>query len=825
MQASIRAGQAGRTEQDRRDSAIDLAPAKQGYLSLGEDAVLIDPNRNVPLKVYLAEQPEMSALLQEGLDEWKNQFSLKLNKKERSVRSQEGTVLLLGRSGTGKTLCLIDRMANDCKTHGSISSVTRAVDRMGLGAGKGGGVNGKGVEEDGKPFRQLFVTRSPTLCNYVKSILVSKSDTGSSSQQQHQEAQLHPHHYMKFLNLEEFFEKYNELVPLPEEIRYMMPPLPPYSTNKRVDYRQFRDTVYPKIKQSSKLDPLVMWSQIKSFLKGSIEAVLEGGELSLESYQKFSKDRCRLQKQQREEAYEVYLRYKVLCQESGYWDDMDRVLHLLQPRLGQLQQAANSHSYGGGGSGSGGGGGGGGGVSGSGGWDDGSLLRYDRTYVDEVQDNTQAEIALFFLAAARGKDALFLAGDPAQSVVEGVEFRFEEVRSLVYQLTGNQESLQRPTKLLVNYRSHSGVLNCAAGVLDLLLAMFPGSAKTLPKDEGLFTGPRPSYLVGDEPFSCSPKHVKALLSKNKRLTVVCADYFLTKALETLGDASDSSPEASGSNRGGKEGQNKSAAAAEKEGRILRPEGLDNPMFGVRAAKGLEFNDVLLLDMFCSLPSSSYKAWHVLFGADMDPNGAASGTMPADQQYSYPELEPQLKRLYTAVTRSVNRLIFAETQSSKIGSVFFRWLERRGLGEKLKFSRVEQDSSEDAVLTTSEVNQQGIDIAVAASGMVGDAMETARMFQQACDRFRRAENTELLQVAEAGRKLASMRAQYETLDMTAQSIDEEKLVDTVHSCLKTGMLDEVRRFCLREVSGTLDAPIKQYFLGSICKPLQHIRPQE
>jgi len=80
-----------------------------------------------------------------------------------------------------------------------------------------------------------------------------------------------------------------------------------------------------------------------------------------------------------------------------------------------------------------------------------------RVYVDEIQDYTQAEIALFFLLCGQG--GLFLAGDPAQSVsgpvlvtgfivlyvmndlkqftiqvVEGVEFRFEEVRLLLLML-------------------------------------------------------------------------------------------------------------------------------------------------------------------------------------------------------------------------------------------------------------------------------------------------------------------------------------------------------------------------------------------------------
>jgi len=57
-------------------------------------------------------------------------------------------------------------------------------------------------------------------------------------------------------------------------------------------------------------------------------------------------------------------------------------------------------------------------------------LRKSKIYVDEVQDYTQIEILLFFYLGGPG--GLFLAGDPAQSVVEGTEFRFEEVRHVGY---------------------------------------------------------------------------------------------------------------------------------------------------------------------------------------------------------------------------------------------------------------------------------------------------------------------------------------------------------------------------------------------------------
>ncbi len=41
-------------------------------------------------------------------------------------------------------------------------------------------------------------------------------------------------------------------------------------------------------------------------------------------------------------------------------------------------------------------------------------LDYEKVYVDEVQDSTQAEVVLFFLAAGFNVQSLFFAGDPAQ---------------------------------------------------------------------------------------------------------------------------------------------------------------------------------------------------------------------------------------------------------------------------------------------------------------------------------------------------------------------------------------------------------------------------
>jgi hypothetical protein len=51
---------------------------------------------------------------------------------------------------------------------------------------------------------------------------------------------------------------------------------------------------------------------------------------------------------------------------------------------------------------------------------------------------------------------------------------------------------------------------------------------------------------------------------------------------------------------------------------------------------------------------------------------------SDFMTRYPELEGQLKLLYTGVTRCINHLFFAETSNSVSGAAFVRWLATRGL---------------------------------------------------------------------------------------------------------------------------------------------------
>ena len=102
--------------------------------------------------------------------------------------------------------------------------------------------------------------------------------------------------------------------------------------------------------------------------------------------------------------------------------------------------------------------------------------------VDEVQDLTQAELWLFFLIC-KTPGGFFFAGDTAQTIERGVGFRFCDLHSLFHmekQLRDKPEIFQ----LTNNYRSHSGILNLACSVVELIEYFFPLTIDRLKKDRG-----------------------------------------------------------------------------------------------------------------------------------------------------------------------------------------------------------------------------------------------------------------------------------------------------------------------------------------------------
>ena len=399
-----------------RVAGLSISPNSETLL-LSESQVLLDPFGNSPLKLFCKRESEPIST--------SSKFPLRLTKKEKEINDSTGAVLIFGRSGTGKTVCLCDRIRKDKE---AIPSV-----------------------------RQLFVARSSNLCSLVKAYQQSSSDVGLSD--------------TKFITWKEFLQKMDKSISRSKGKSKIY-----FTADRRVTFIRFRDELWGKIrsKRSKRfvdgmnLSPSVVWTQIQSFLKGSIEVVIDNqfSFLTEQQYNDrtvFPKDRCRLETDQRKEAYAIFETYQELLSEMKLWDDSDKVLDLLRRSELDVYSDSSVSMFS----------------------DDDSCKFYDKVYIDEIQDFSQAETVLFFLSTGLNTQSAFMVGDTAQAVEEGISFRFEEIRSTVHKLSNKTQTITKPFKLETNFRSHSGVLTLAAAVLVKMFLAFPASSSAHTTDSGM----------------------------------------------------------------------------------------------------------------------------------------------------------------------------------------------------------------------------------------------------------------------------------------------------------------------------------------------------
>ena len=89
-------------------------------MMIERDQVLLDPLANSPLKIWELQSGNVQRLKEEG---WEPK--LRLTSKEEQVIESMETVLLLGRSGTGKTICIANKMQADRRVAPGTSQVTQ----------------------------------------------------------------------------------------------------------------------------------------------------------------------------------------------------------------------------------------------------------------------------------------------------------------------------------------------------------------------------------------------------------------------------------------------------------------------------------------------------------------------------------------------------------------------------------------------------------------------------------------------------------------------------------------------------------------------------
>jgi hypothetical protein len=78
------------------DTLVRAADASSSVEMQDENSWLLDPNGNSPLKIYTIRRDDLPTMLTS-----RTKLPLRLSRNEKSINATSGTVLLVGRSGTG----------------------------------------------------------------------------------------------------------------------------------------------------------------------------------------------------------------------------------------------------------------------------------------------------------------------------------------------------------------------------------------------------------------------------------------------------------------------------------------------------------------------------------------------------------------------------------------------------------------------------------------------------------------------------------------------------------------------------------------------------
>ncbi|PWA46185.1 uvrD-like Helicase, ATP-binding domain, P-loop containing nucleoside triphosphate hydrolase [Artemisia annua] len=363
---------------------------------------------------------------------------------------------IIGRSGTGKTTILIRKLFQNEQRVVNNSVGTYAAENNQLREAEV--VHNP---DNNKPtvLRQLFVTVSPQLCYAVKqhvSHLTSNSSNGNSSAEIGLEdvditsefsdipdtfidipGNIYPlvitfHKFLMMLDGSlgnSFFERFLEAREGfdANSIRSRSVALQTFIRLREVTFDRFCSLYWPHFNSNltKKLDPSRVFTEIISHIKGGSE-----GKLSFESYSLLAKSRSStLTEQKREIIYTLSKAYEKMKTECGEFDLGDFV--------NDIHQRLRNGNYKG--------------------------DQIDFVYIDEVQDLSMRQISLFKYICQNVDEGFVFAGDTAQTIAKGIDFRFQDIRSLFYKEFLSTRKSRKEEKgvvseikqMLQNFRTHA----------------------------------------------------------------------------------------------------------------------------------------------------------------------------------------------------------------------------------------------------------------------------------------------------------------------------------------------------------------------------------
>ncbi|KAG8942983.1 hypothetical protein FRC04_003269 [Tulasnella sp. 424] len=423
--------------------------------------------------------PDMKPIAIQKHDE--TNFVFAVSSTENQIINHHSSCIVLGRSGTGKTTCLLFRML--------------ALDIA--------------AEKCGRPVRQMFITQSLKLANQVRSQFLQMRQTqvepspslpvaqrsGLSLKELEEKtaegalpakfSQLDDSHFPLFLTfdqlcklLEADYDLYFKPSDLPatEDAR-----LEGSSESKRgplISFDYFQAKIWPRFERLKKgLHPNLVYSEFMGVIKGSEACLkLQKPYLDRDSYEMQSARARSSDPAERSRIYTLFEVYLRLRSPSSY-DMADRVRLLLST----LQENGIPGKY------------------------------LDFLYVDEVQDHLILDAALL-KSLCPNPHGLFFAGDTAQTISAGSTFRFSELKSVLYSLERQDVNVKRGARkpvdpyffqLSTNYRSHSGIVDAAAFIVSLIDSYYPHSIDSLAPEVSVVdvSAHKPTFFSGRSNFS------------------------------------------------------------------------------------------------------------------------------------------------------------------------------------------------------------------------------------------------------------------------------------------------------------------------------------
>ncbi|KAI5351783.1 hypothetical protein L3X38_004674 [Prunus dulcis] len=562
---------------------------------------------------------------------------------------------IVGRSGTGKTTVLTKKLFQNEQRYqlavqGCVSCQNSMVEQS-TSATKG-------------TLHQLFVTVSPKLCFAIKQHVLNLKSFACGGSDSTEKSLIHmadfdegeaqfkdikdsfhdipPNSYPlvitfhKFLMMldgtlgNSYFERFLDARKLThgqlQSSRSVA--LQTFIRTKEVKYERFSSSYWPhfNIQLTKMLEASRVFTEIISHIKGGLEAMEAGdGKLNRENYVRLSESRgSNLSKQKREAIYDIFQAYEKMKMKNGEFDLGDFVI--------DLHHRLRHEKYGG--------------------------DQMDFVYVDEVQDLTMSQIALFKHMCINIEEGFIFSGDTAQTIARGIDFRFQDIRHLFHKkfvLESRSNKLEERKEkgqiskmfhLTQNFRTHAGIVKLSQSIIELIYRFFPHSIDVLDPETSLIYGEAPVLLESGENENAIIK-----IFGNSGTGIGNIVGFGAEQVILVRDD-----------------------GAKKE--VSMFVGRHALVLTIVECKGLEFQDVLLYNFFGSSPLKNQ--WRVIYDYMKD-RGLLDSTLPkcfpSFNESKHNILCSELKRLYVAVTRTRQRLWVCENVEELSKPMFDYWKKK------------------------------------------------------------------------------------------------------------------------------------------------------